>query len=247
MKHTLYSLSFCLFLILGSPALAAQPVVTDSRIKTFVYNEYDVFNVMTHYGYQTNIEFGEREQVETVSIGDRIAWQIVPAGRRLFIRAMEENAHTNMTVITNMHTYQFDLNSNNGGKLKPSEALAYVIRFYYPGDDDELKLSQPPTTSADLMQDVSVPAGPAYNYQYTFTGPDKLAPLKIYDDGRATYFKLQPTPTMPRFFAVGPDGREYPVQVQPGNNGMITIPAVVPKMVVKYSDSEFICVYNERM
>src|SRR5580698_1937810 len=102
----------CLFLLLCSPAWGADvpvPVATDSRIKTFVYSENDVFNLVTHYGYESNIEFGPSEEIETISVGDRVPFQIVPAGRRMFIRAMLANARTNMTVVTNKHTYQFDL------------------------------------------------------------------------------------------------------------------------------------------
>src|ERR1700735_1751011 len=94
----------CLFLLLCSPAWGADvpvPVATDSRIKTFVYSENDVFNLVTHYGYQSNIEFGLNEQVEQISLGERASWQVVPSGRRIFIRALVTNAHTNMTVITN--------------------------------------------------------------------------------------------------------------------------------------------------
>lgn len=112
----------------------AQPIVSDSRIKTLVYNPNEVFTITTHYGYQANIEFGAREDIETVSVGDRVGWQIVPAGRRLFIRAMEENAHTNMTVITNKRAYQFDLRSSASDAVYGSEELVYVVRFFFPDE-----------------------------------------------------------------------------------------------------------------
>ena len=97
----------CAFLLAtGNGHLAtAQPITSDSRIKTFVYNPNEVFTITTHYGYQSNIEFGPKETIDTISVGDRVGWQIIPAGRRLFIRAMEENAHTNMTIVTNMRAY----------------------------------------------------------------------------------------------------------------------------------------------
>ena len=126
----------CLSLLLCSPAWGADvpvPVATDSRIKTFVYSENDVFNLVTHYGYQSNVEFGLTEQIERVSLGETSSWQIVPDGRRLFVRALTTNAHTNMTVITNRHAYPFDLTSVPT-PTTPNEELAYVVRFFYPGD-----------------------------------------------------------------------------------------------------------------
>jgi type IV secretion system protein VirB9 len=113
------------------------PLTTDSRIKTFVFNENDVYRLLTHYGYQLNIEFGNKEEIETISVGDRTGWQIIPAGQRLFVRAMEDKAHTNMTVVTNRHAYQFDLYSSPPGEQGWDE-LVYVVRFYYPEEQDLL-------------------------------------------------------------------------------------------------------------
>ena len=35
----------------ASATFAGQPITTDSRIKTFVYNANEVFSITTHYGY----------------------------------------------------------------------------------------------------------------------------------------------------------------------------------------------------
>lgn len=104
-------------------------VIADNRIKLLMYNEADVFTIMTRYGYQTNIVFAPQEAIETISVGDRSLWQIIPAGNRIFIRPLEEDATTNMTVLTNRRSYQFDLKS-----LGPavSEGNIYVATFLYP-------------------------------------------------------------------------------------------------------------------
>ncbi len=128
----------------------APPVASDSRVKTFVFNENDVYGLLTYYGFQSNVEFGPKERIETVSIGDRAGWQVVPAGRRLFIRAVADKLHTNMTVVTNEHAYQFDLRATNPDEL-PQEELVYVIRFYYPDDPKNSRAAQPMVPSAPLM------------------------------------------------------------------------------------------------
>lgn len=110
------------------------PVTTDSRIKTYVYNENEVFLVVVHYGYQSSIELAIGEEVETLSIGDSYAWKITPVGRRLFIKPLEENIHTNMTVVTNRRTYQFDIVSKMPDENIDRE-LVYVVRFYYPDEN----------------------------------------------------------------------------------------------------------------
>lgn len=239
--------AFLMVLVSAFGANASEPVVTDSRIKTFVYNEYDVYNIYTHYGYQTNIEFARGEEIATVSVGDRIGWQIVPVGNRLFIRPMEEDASTNMTVITSERAYQFDLASSGPGKLKPSEELAYVVRFYYPEEDERLRIA-PPVQMAEMVQPIAAPpAAASYNYRYTFTGPDAIAPLKVFDNGTETFFRLQPASAgaAAQIFAVGPDGKEYPLGTRETDNGFVAVNTVAPKFVVRYSQSDFVCIYNE--
>lgn len=131
-------IAFVITMLSATSAFAQGAVTTDSRIKTLVFNENDVYKILTVYGYQANIEFSDREEISTISIGDRVGWQVVPSGHRLFIRAQEEGARTNMTVVTSKHAYQFDLVSSDDSELVPSEELSYVIRFYYPDDKSNL-------------------------------------------------------------------------------------------------------------
>lgn len=135
-KITIYFYAiFCLLNLNFNSAIAATPITTDNRIKTYVYNENEVYNLLIHYGYQSNIEFGIGEEVETISVGDSYAWKINPIGRRLFIKPMEENIHTNMTVITNKRTYQFDIMSRAADD-KIDKELVYVVKFFYPDKND---------------------------------------------------------------------------------------------------------------
>jgi len=246
----------CLACLASGPASAQSgaPIVTDSRIKTFVYNENDVFNVLTHYGYQSNVEFGRNEEVQTISVGDRVAWQIVPSGRRLFIRAMEENAHTNMTVVTNKRAYQFDLQASGDAPLTPSEELVYVIRFFYP---DEQAIGERPVIYSDSaparMSPASVhqtaapePAPAAsMNYEYTYTGPSLLAPLKIYDDGHATYFKLRDPARKPQIAVIGPNGQEMQIPYSISPEGYAVVNGTGPRFSLR-DEAGTVTVFNER-
>lgn len=103
---------------------------TDKRIKTLVYDPDSIYVIRARYGYQTNIEFSPSEEIQTISVGDRSLWQLVPAGYRLFVRPMDENMTTNMTIITNRRSYQFDLKA--GAADDASRDIIYVARFVYP-------------------------------------------------------------------------------------------------------------------
>lgn len=259
--------------LLLSPALAA-PITTDSRIKTFVFNANEVFAVTTHYGYQSNIEFGAKETIDTVSVGDRVAWQIIPAGRRLFIRSMEENAHTNMTVVTNLRAYQFDLRSSSADAVFGSEQLTYVVRFFYP--EDVASGAPMPITFANEI--TSAPVAPApiasaplppprvvaapavtpaptvpvvtgalpnsgINYRYTYSGSNEVAPLKIYDDGRATYFKFRGT-TTPNVSVITARGEALDVPTRRTPDGLLAVDLVAPRFSLTQSGKQVV-VYNE--
>ena len=219
------------------------PVTTDSRIKTFVYNENEVFNVVTHYGYQSNIEFSNQEDIDTISLGDRVPFQIIPSGRRLFIRALTANARTNMTVVTNKRTYQFDLAAVPAPSM-PNEELVYVVKFFYP---DDKKNSVKMFASGDRASfgNSTATAPKAYNYQYTFSGSDSLAPAKIYDDGKATYFKFafSDISNMPRFYIIDLTGRETFVNAQVSGEYYV-INQVADRFLVQRQD-ESVSIYNE--
>lgn len=220
-----------------SVAQTTRPVVTDSRVKTIVYNENDVYSLLTHYGYQSNIEFHPKERIQTVVLGDRVNWQIIPSGRRIFIRPLEENLHTNMTVVTTERSYQFDLRSNDGGPLRPDEELVYVVRFYYPEDDAQ---NLPAAYAGQLAPQTL--AMPAVNYRYSFTGPDALAPQKISDDGQTTTLLLTRQPDA--ITLVTPDGREVPVNASALPDGSTQVSVVAPRLTLHYG-SETVQIFNE--
>lgn len=125
---------FIIILFLGNftNALASQnSIITDSRIKTYVYSPNDVYLLVLHYGFLSHIEFAKNESIETITLGDSFAWKVTPLGNRLFIKPLERNIRTNMTIITNKRTYQFDIVAKEflSGEEKD---LVYVIRFQYP-------------------------------------------------------------------------------------------------------------------
>ncbi len=106
-------------------------ITSDNRIKTYIYNPNEVFLLVLHFGFQSHIEFAKNEEVQTLTLGDSYAWKITPLGNRLFIKPLERNIRTNMTVITNKRAYQFDLVAK---ELEDGEEkdLVYLVRFIYP-------------------------------------------------------------------------------------------------------------------
>ncbi len=132
MKVRLFILIF-LILSAGSSFAFEEdlPITRDIRIKTYIYNPNEVYLLVLHHGFQSHIEFAQGESIDTISLGDSYAWKITPLGNRLFIRPLEKNIRTNMTIITNKRVYQFDIVSKELDEGEERD-LVYQIKFFYP-------------------------------------------------------------------------------------------------------------------
>lgn len=129
-RQVSYSIGCAVFLLVGN-ALALE-LPNDPRMRVLPYNVNDIYTINTRIGYQTYVEFAPGEEIQTISVGDRSLWQLIPSGNRLFIRPLSEGMSTNMAVITSLHSYQFDLHSL-GEDSKEAEPI-YVARFAYGND-----------------------------------------------------------------------------------------------------------------
>jgi len=248
----------------------AVPITTDSRIKTLVYNPNEVYQLKFHYGYQSFIEFADDEETEMISIGESFAWRLTPAGKRLFIRPLEIGAHTNMTIITNKRTYQFDIASAEYDG-RADEELVYTVRFYYPEIGVPIpippRLSQPnipfstpqkitsivkmplPTQSfdSDLTPEMNLHKGNPneLNFRYSIAGlSDNITPIKIYDDGRETFFQFKDKNLIvPAINTVDIFGNEKSVGYAI-REGFVVVQNISPQFTLRLADS-LICVFNE--
>lgn len=179
-------------------------VATDSRIKTYVYNPNEVYRVNFQFGYQSYIEFGKYEKIETVSIGNPFAWKITPGEGRVFIKPMEGSTRTNLTIFTDKRSYQFEIQARPPSDT-PDERLAFVVRFYYPKENYDV----PPRVvdrKSLLPPDVIRPV--LYNYNYSLAGPPSISPVEVFDDGNRTYMKFPANnAVVPVIFMKEPTGR----------------------------------------
>lgn len=248
---------------------------TDSRVKELVYNESNVYVVRAKFGYQTNIVFDPKEEVQTISIGDRSLWQVIPAGNRLFIRPMTENISTNMTLITNKRSYEFDLKSVS----ENNDSNVYVLKFTYPEKispipTDNFADAQYQQTNATAIippvsQKETLPQKPdsissitpspeaatpesigllpiRFNYSYTYSGPDAIAPTQVYDDGKNTFIKYKSIgKVVPEAFIIESGGKESRVPATVKGSSLV-IGGIASELALRSTDGE-IRVYNESL
>ncbi|MCK5555856.1 MAG: P-type conjugative transfer protein VirB9 [Alphaproteobacteria bacterium] len=206
-KALLGLLAICLIVSTAYAARIPRSGSADARVKKITYHDNDVYSLKGHYGYTTVIEFGEKERIETISLGDSEAWQVVKPHRDnlLFVKPLEQNAATNMTVVTSDHIYSFELSANKA-ESNESDHLTFRLRFVYSnaGGSKGFLSFDNNNTPAPL----SSVSPDAWNFDYTFTGDNVLRPQRVFDDGKFTYFQFDNLDIMPAVFLVDEKGKE---------------------------------------
>jgi type IV secretion system protein VirB9 len=195
MKIYLALLAATLSLTLGAHAMAK-----DARLSTRPYNANEIVVLPGRVGVQATIIFGDDEHIENVAIGDSNSWQVTPNKRAnlLFVKPLAAQAQTNLTVVTDRHTYLFDLVAGSG-------VPHYVLRFTYP-DAVKAKALAVGAMSAEEAEAAKNPNAvkggqppSALNFAWTSKGSARILPTRIYDDGVSTYLswaKGRPVPAI---------------------------------------------------
>lgn len=227
-----------------------RPTATDPRVKVITYAPDDVFKYTGYYGYQTSIELAKDESINSLSMGDTTSWQIVPSGNLIFLKPMEQNATTNMTLITNKRTYYFELYAEDTSDIRDPN-LAFTVRFLYPDESDSENIRTYTTnTGASLVTTSSIPDlthPEEYNFHYTISGDTSVSPIKIYDDGTFTYLHFRSVNAeMPAIFAVDDELHEEVVNNHTStvDPTVIVVERVYKKLSVR-SGSKVVCIFNE--
>lgn len=241
-------LAFVILLVFTLNAFAireSRPTPTDSRIRVMVYNPNDVFKFTGYYGYQASIELGKDEEVASISMGDTTSWQIVPSGHRIFIKPMEPDATTNMTLITNKRTYFFELYAQETTDIRDPD-MVFNVKFLYPEEEEEdhIKTFNGAATG-NAAPDLAHPE--KFNFYYSISGNEEIAPIKIFDDGEFTYIQFRDkNMEIPAIFAVDEDLRESMVnfKLDPTNSNLIIIEQVFHKLTMR-AGKKIVCVFNE--
>ncbi len=250
--------------------------VADSRLVTHEYKPDEVVKISGKLGVQATIAFDEAESIENVAVGDSQSWQITPNKRAnlLFVKPLSAGAKTNMTVVTDRHTYFFDLVAS--AKASP----LYMLRFTYakePGEagtagpqalqqpalaalsasrrevledpdavrEENLAALNEPERDAISQESVVKPADPAIlNFAWRRRGDSSLMPSRIYDDGKATYLSWTEDQSVPAILVRNDKGEEGPVNF--AVRGSTIVIDDVPGIIVLRTGDESATLENMR-
>lgn len=172
-----------------------QPGLGDPRLQTLSYDPGQIVQLQGAPGYQLTVELSPDEQVQNVAVGDSGAWQVSvnKAGDHLFIRPSQAGVSTNMTVITNIRVYNFDLIP----LAQPTPDMAYTVKFKYP--------AAPAGAPSEMEKRAAVPRIPG---RYRIEGDRGLRPSKVTEDGFRTYITWPADLPIPATFQIGDNDEE---------------------------------------
>lgn len=232
----------------GEPLLANDP-----RLVTQVFDESRVYTVPGKTRVQTTIKFGPDEVVQNVAIGDSAAWQIQPnqAQSILFVKPLETNARTNMTVVTSQRTYLFDLVAS------PRNRPLYVLQFRYPELEaaqeaaelaaaeaaEQEAMGEPNAVEIAAASDPYAVSDPALlNFAWVTDGDRDLLPARVYDNGQAVFLTWPSGTPIPAILITNADGEEGPVNFTP--RGDTVVLDSVPNQIILRSGRESATLIN---
>lgn len=221
MRAALLALLLMATPLAASAAEAPRPGYRDPHIQSVNYDPDQVVLLQGVLGYQLMLEFAPGEQLQSVSIGDSLGWQVVPNrnANLLFLKPLERNAATNMNVVTTQRRYAFDLRVLPKGAK--SAVTPYIVRFIYP--TAAVAVSAPPPPD---------PPPEERNRAYLVTGAAGNVPTRVFDDGRMTYFAWGPQASVPAIFAVNAEGKESLVNYEV-RGGYTVVEQLSPRFVLR--------------
>ncbi len=222
-----------------------EPMAHNNKIVTYIYRPDYIYNYVGTYEYQAHIKLQAGEKVSTIAMGNTSGWEIVENGSRIFLRPLNKYAKTNMTLITNRRLYQFLLDATSVNSIN-DPAVFFEARFTYPEDVSNFTILE---TSPNIEEVIGFSNNNdeqslLYNYNYSISGPEKIVPVKVFDDGEFTYFEFSNKHSeIPAIFYVDSDGYEGLVNYRV--EGDYIIIERLAEMFTLRHGTDTVCIYND--
>lgn len=216
--------SFVGAFLCAGPALAqSQPQATsgDLHLQQIDYDAGQIVRLRGSPGYQMMIALSPDEQVQTVSLGDSSAWQVSVnrQGDRLFLKPSQGAVATNMTVVTSVRTYNFDLMS----LAAPAPDMPYTVEFHYPAHKS--------LTSDSGYVDVA--AATRRISRYRVSGAKQLWPSGMTNDGQHTFISWPRAAAIPAVYAQDDHGKDVLVNGMMGRDDVYVVDGVPDRLTFR--------------
>ncbi len=132
----IFAVACVLLNVVAAPSARADWVpesgAGDPRIRVAPYSNNRMYRLYGYVGYQIDIEFAPGERFEGLAVGDMESIAFKADGRHPCIRPRVPHLRTNLTVLTNLWSYEFDYSVLPRSPDKAVHQVIYALRFTYP-------------------------------------------------------------------------------------------------------------------
>lgn len=201
--------------------LQPHPGTGDPHLQVVDYADGEIVELRAAAGYQLMVELSPDEQIRNVAVGDSGVWQVSAnrEGDRLFIKPTAADSATNMTVVTSVRTYTFDLVATNGA----ARDTPYTVQFRYP--------------AAAIAQNdgafVDVSAVSRRLSRYKVSGDRLLRPSSVSDDGQHTYISWPKGSPIPAIYAPDRSGNEVLLNGMMGTDDVYIVDGAPQRLIFR--------------
>lgn len=219
----------------------AVPVAKESRIVRYTYSPDVIFRILALPTLHTHIELGEDEGLkEEPMIGDRKQWVVSGGPRNIYVKPLQEDIDTSLTIVTNKRVYQFQLIAG-----KKNGQVFQKVTFDYPDRDAAVKLRQ----EVELVKDTTEQArldnqivGPDVdpnnlNFDFAIVGKAEFKPTSVYTDGKFTWLRLPNTQDTPAVFLIDEHGNPSLINYKTKDN-LIIVERSASQLLLKLGAAE---------
>lgn len=199
---------------------------TDPRVRTVLYDPYQVYRLHGYVGWATHIIFAAGETFVGLGGGDveGVSWDA--ESNHLFLKPRQPHVQTNLTLITSQRTYEIHYSASRAAPETPPREFIYALHFTYP--EQEAREDRAAAALHQLRE--SRPA--SRNEDFWYCGADALKPVRVWDDGMRTWIRFAPTADWPAVFALSEDGQESLVNYSVEGPDLV-VHRVAPRFVLR--------------
>lgn len=212
----------------------------DKRIQHVAYNASDIVPLVAANGIVTNIIFGEGEQIQNYVTGFSSAWEFAAVGNHFFLKPREEQGQTNLVIVTDRHTYVFDLNTHWKSSL-----ATYQLRFTYPQEEQAKRERE--AEKNEVKERLQQSPTAAVNRRYTMnfgSAPEsrQIAPVEAFDNGQFTFLRFAENADFPAVYRHTSEG-EILINSHV-EKGYLVIHGLYPELMLRAGQA-VVGIYNE--
>ena len=227
-----FAVACVLLSIVAAPSARADwvpaPGRGDPKIRIAPYSRNRVYRLYGYVGYQIDIEFAPGERFKGLAAGDIEGIGFKADGRHLFLKPRVPRLRTNLTVLTNRRSYEFDYSVSPRTPDSAVRQVIYALRFTYP---------QPPVIAVQHARQriaTDLARGPAVrrNFDYWYCGSPSLKPEAVWDNGVQTWIRFGARQALPAIFVLGAEGNESLVNISI-HRGDVVVQRVVKRLTLR--------------